>query len=112
MSKRRLSATESIRSLAQAGRYVLTVHAERERQSDEITTSELESALQHCEIIEDYPNDPRGHSCLVLGFADTRPVHVVCALKGDPREILVVTVYDPSLSPDKWDSSFRGRRKA
>jgi len=89
----------------------LTVHAERERQADKITISELEAALCICEVIEDYPEDPRGHSCLGLGFADTRPVHAVCAIKDDPRELLLITVYDPSQRPEKWEAGFRRRRK-
>ena len=104
--------TEPIRALAQAGRYTLTVHAERERQADRITTSELEMALRNCEVIDDYPEDPRGHSCLCLGFADTRPVHAVCAIKNAPHELLVVTAYDPSKRPEKWDAGFRRRRRS
>jgi len=99
-----------IRSLAKAGQYVLTIHAERERQAKQITTTELAVALRGCEMIEDYPEDPRGHSCLVVGFADWRPIHVVCAIKEDPREVLLITVYDPSLRPEKWDTDFRRRR--
>jgi hypothetical protein len=63
------------------------------------------------DLIEDYPEDPRGHSCLVLGFIDTQPVHAVCTIKDDPRELLLITVYDPSLRPEKWDAGFRQRRK-
>jgi hypothetical protein len=102
---------ELIRALAGAGNYVLSIHAERERQRDQITIAELESALKGCDIIEDYPEDARGHSCLVLGFAGRRPIHVVCAVKDQPREILLITVYDPSGRADKWDPDFRRRRK-
>jgi hypothetical protein len=79
------------RSLATAGKYVLSIHAERERQADRITTLELEAVLNSCEMLEDYPDDSRGHSCLVLGFANARPIHAVCAVKDDPREVLLIT---------------------
>jgi hypothetical protein len=82
-----------------------------ERQADKITVAELERALGSCDVIEDYPEDARGHSCLTLGFAGTRPVHAVCTIKDDPRELLLITVYDSSLRPDKWDADFRRRRK-
>ena len=51
-------------------RYRLTSHAEDEREDDQITDGEIREALlsEKCEIIEDYPNDPRGHSALILGF--------------------------------------------
>lgn len=102
---------DSIRSLAKSGKYALSMHAERERQTDRITTTELETILAICEIIEDYPEDARGHSCLILGFANARPIHAVCAVKDKPREVLLITVYDPSLRPEKWDTTFRHRRK-
>lgn len=78
---------KAIRRLVRAGKYEFSVHAERERQTDKITTEDLERALIRCEIVEDYPDDPRGASCLVLGFAAERPIHVVCALKQDPEEV-------------------------
>lgn len=103
--------TDSIRSLAKSGKYVLSMHAERERQAEQISTTEIETALASCEIIEDYPDDTRGHSCLALGFGNGRPIHAVCAVKDNPREVLLITVYDPSLRLDKWDVTFRHRRK-
>ena len=48
-----------------------------------IQIEDLEEALRSCEVIEDYPNDPRGASCLVLGFSKQRPLHAVCSLKRD-----------------------------
>jgi Domain of unknown function (DUF4258) len=103
--------TDLIRSFAKLRQYVLSAHAERERQTERITTAELEAVLKSCEILEDYPDDPRGHSCLVLGFANARPIHAVCAAKDNPREVLLITVYDPSLRPERWDATFRRRRK-
>lgn len=71
---------------------------------------ELEKALSSCEIIEDYPNDPRGASFLALGFSGSRPIHAVCAVRLDPEELLIITVYDPSRRPDKWSADCRMRR--
>lgn len=102
---------KAIRKLVRAERYEFSIHAEQERQADKITIEELEEALMACEIIEDYPDDPRGASCLVLGFASRRPVHAVCALKQDPEEVFLVTIYDPSKRPDKWTDNYRRRRR-
>ena len=71
---------------------------------------ELEDALSDCEIIENYPDDPRGASCLVLGFCGAKPVHAVCAIKTNPEELLLITVYDPSKRPEKWTKDYRKRR--
>lgn len=101
---------ETIRKLVRVGKYEFSIHAEQERQAEKITIKELEDALSDCEIIEDYPDDSRGASCLVLGFAATRLLHAVCALKQDPEEVLLITIYDPSLRPEKWTDNYRRRR--
>jgi hypothetical protein len=103
--------TEIVRKLVKAGKYEFSVHAEKERQADKITIEELEEALSSCKVIEDYPTDPCGASCLVLGFAAERPVHAVCAVKQDPEEVLLITIYDPSKRPEKWTDNYQRRRK-
>ncbi len=58
------------------------------------------------EVIEDYPKDARGPSCLLLSFEDReRPIHVVCA----PREdyLAIITAYLPD--PHEWSNDFRKR---
>jgi len=48
-----------------------------------ITPEEVREVIFKGEIIEDYPEDVRGHSCLMLGFSHKgRPIHVVCCSKG------------------------------
>ena len=101
----------AIRGLVAAGRYEFSRHVEREREADMILTQELEEPLKHCEIIEDYPPDPRGPSCLVLGCAGQRPLHAVCSLRGDPEELFLITVYDPSRRPELWTDAYRRRRR-
>ena len=92
---------QNIRMLVSQGKYEFSKHAERERELDMIYVRELEKALRDCEIIENYPDDLRGASCLVLGFCGPKPIHAVCAIKSDPEELLLVTVYDASKRPEK-----------
>ena len=75
-----------------------------------IYTWELEDALRNGEIIENYPDDPRGAGCLVLGFCGPKPIHAVCTIKTEPEELFLITVYDPSKRPDKWTENYRKRR--
>ncbi|GMQ74993.1 MAG: hypothetical protein BMS9Abin01_0236 [Gammaproteobacteria bacterium] len=59
------------------------------------------------EIIEDYPEDSRGHSCLMLGEGEgARPIHVVCS----PKEeyLAIITAYVPS--EEEWELDFRLRK--
>jgi hypothetical protein len=101
---------QTIRDLVRAGKYGFSKHAEREREADQITVEEFEEALARCDTIEDYPDDPRGASCLVLGFSYKRPIHAVCAVKSAPNEVLIITVYDPSKRPEKWTGDYRNRK--
>lgn len=60
-----------------------------------ITPSEVRNIVKTGEVIEDYPRDARGHSCLILGRGDEgRAVHVVCAPKED--FLAIITAYLPS----------------
>lgn len=59
------------------------------------------------EVIEDYQDDARGRSCLMLGFADQRPLHIVCAPKDD--YLAIITAYLPS--DQEWESDYRKRKK-
>lgn len=72
-----------------------------------ITTMEVENSVKTGEVIEDYPNDSRGHSCLILGFGqDNRPIHVVCAPKTE--YLTIITAYCPDIND--WSSDFRRRK--
>ena len=47
-----------------------------------ISVDEVRYVIEIGEIIEDYPEDERGHSCLLSGKGeDGRPIHVVCTPK-------------------------------
>jgi len=74
-------------SLVTQGHYEFSAHAQRERLADDLDVIEIEQALLNGEILEQYPSDRRGESCLVLGFSGARPIHVVLgwAMRG-PEE--------------------------
>jgi len=70
-----------------------------------ISMAELEEAIgNQAEIIEDYPDDKYGPSCLVLGFTQAgRPLHVLCSYPSRPV-LKIITLYepDPNLWRDFW----------
>ena len=80
-----------IRGKVKSGEYDLSSHAHRERQEELITTSEIEQALLAGDIIEQYPKDERGESCLVAARVDNKPLHIVCGKR--ENRLLIVTVY-------------------
>ena len=91
-----------------AGDYRFSSHAERERHADLITIAEFEQAAESCEVIEDYPTDPRGASCLILGYTTTGdPLHIVCGLS-TPEAVIIITIYRPD--PGEWLSDWKTSR--
>ena len=71
-----------------------------------IRRAEVRNVLEQGEVIEDYPMDARGHSCLLLGIGiEGRPIHVVCSPKKD--YIAVITAYLPD--EHEWSVDFRMR---
>ena len=70
-----------------------------------IRAREIRFVIEHGEVIEDYPADTRGHSCLMCGHAAGRPIHVVCA----PRDeyLAIITAYLPN--EEEWSADFRTR---
>ena len=72
-----------------------------------ISTIEIHQAIEYGEIIEDYPEDARGHSCLMLGGGEpSRPIHVVCAHKED--YLAIITAYIPN--EKDWAADFKTRK--
>jgi hypothetical protein len=91
-------------------RMLFLPHAVRQmsRADRMISTSEIRSVVEKGKLIEDYPEDARGHSCLLLGFGDEkRPLHVVCAPKED--YLAIITAYLPE--SDQWEDNFRKRKR-
>jgi hypothetical protein len=74
-----------------------------------ISAAEVRHVIDTGEVIEDYPEDPRGHSCLLLGGGrDNRYLHVVCAPKAE--YLAIITAYLPSR--DQWEDDMRTRKSA
>lgn len=71
-----------------------------------ITTDEIKEAILLGEIIEQYPEDQRGESCLVLHSKKNRILHIVCAPKTD--YLAIITAYLPI--PGQWSSDFKVRK--
>ncbi len=89
---------------------IYTEHALNEMHAEEemITKDKVRQVIFEGEIIEDYPMDIRGHSCLMLAFTEKiRPVHVVCAPKGD--YLGIITAYVPT--DEKWEADFKTRKR-
>jgi hypothetical protein len=71
-----------------------------------ISTDETREAVFHGEIIEEYPEDQRGESCLVFHAKDQRVIHVVCSPKSE--YLAIINAYLPAT--DQWSADFKVRK--
>ena len=72
-----------------------------------VSRSEVEAVVVRGDVIEDYPEDVRGHSCLMMAAPKGRVVHVVCSPKAD--YLAVITAYLPD--PAYWTPDSRQRKR-
>ena len=71
--------------------------------NDNLMISDVEEALLSGRILENYPEDKRGESCLVVGFSDSGvPVHIVCGERDG--KVVIITVYIPR--PPKFKTPY------
>ncbi|MBI4872619.1 MAG: DUF4258 domain-containing protein [Candidatus Riflebacteria bacterium] len=84
-------------------------HAARQmaRPDRMISPQEVREAVSSGLVIEDYPEDARGHSCLMLGRGDGgKVIHIVCSPK--PDYLAIITAYRPD--DQQWSPDYRRRR--
>jgi hypothetical protein len=56
---------------------------------------EVRQAILAGEIIEDYPEDKYGHSCLICGRTEAGKIlHIQCSVE----PVWIITAYDPTLN--------------
>ena len=85
----------------------LTLHALKRFQESNLEVREvLETLRSTYQIIEEYPNDLRGPSVLLLLFLEDNPIHLVVAPHED--NLIVITGYHPKES--EWKNNYSIRK--
>lgn len=103
----RISLIVDIRAKITAGQYEFSRHAVDQSIRRNITVDEGCQAIATGEVIEDYPNDKYGPSCLILGFTDgRRALHLQCSYPSRPL-VKLITLYEPD--PSLW-TNYRERK--
>ena len=98
----------AIRQKVAGGVFEFSDHATRRSIQRSIAPAEIQQAVADGEIIEDYPDDYYGPSCLILGYTLTqRPLHIHCTYATRPL-VKIITVYQPD--PLEWVENYKVRR--
>ena len=91
-----------IKAKVHANAYVYSHHADLERKADNLTLTQVEEALLTSTILEQYPDTGRGASCLLVGFSEAIPIHVVCGWRGEKVVLITVYIPGPPKFVDPW----------
>ena len=89
---------EEIRAAVRRGDLRVTVHAQSRMAERRVLSIEVQEAIlgSMAEMIEEYPTDKYGPSCLIYGVTGAgRVLHI----QANPRGV-IITVYDPD--PAEW----------
>lgn len=102
-----MSLIDEIQEKIQANLFEFSEHATDRSIRRNISVQEVREAIIRGEVIEDYPDDKYGPSCLIFGRTGAdRPLHVQVSYPSRPI-VKVITLYEPD--PDRW-VDYRTRR--
>ena len=85
-----------------------TGHALRRMFERSIGVDDVLAVVTSGETISDYPEDTPFPTCLILGFVESRPIHIVVAKDGPKKTCHIITAYPPD--PAQWKADFKTRR--
>jgi Domain of unknown function (DUF4258) len=100
---------EEIRQKITGDQFEFSKHAVDQLILRGIRVQEVIEAITTGQVIEDYPDDKYGPSCLISGLTQAnRNIHIQCSYPSRPL-IKVITLYEPDLT--QWNDNFTKRRK-
>lgn len=88
------------------GNIFITQHCDIRMRDRNITNDDIYNCIDTGEIIEQYENDMPLPSCLVCGYSNKRPIHIV--VSDDGSNVYLITAYEPD--SDRWKNNYKERK--
>jgi hypothetical protein len=95
-----MTVIDDIREKIEAEQFEFSKHAVDQGIIRRISVQETREIFGDAEVIENYPEDKYGPSCLIFGKTrEGRPLHIQCSYPSRPL-IKIITIYEPD--PNLW----------
>jgi len=108
ISKGHAMDLQKLREAVKSGRFEWRKHTLVRLAERNVSQDIIIEVIMKGDIIENYPHNTPFPSCLILGWVEGKPYHVVSL--DEASEIgYIITAYEPSL--DKFEPDFRTRRQ-
>ncbi|MCY7277242.1 MAG: DUF4258 domain-containing protein [Phormidesmis sp. CAN_BIN44] len=102
------SLIEGIRQKFADEQFEFSKHAVDQPILRQIRVQEVREIIANGQVIEDYPNDKYGPSCLISGLTQNqRTIHLQSSYPSRPL-LKIITLYEPD--PQRWNDDFTQRR--
>jgi len=100
-----------IKALVAEDKVRISDHGYDEFASDGLLARDIIFGMPAAELLEDYPDFPKGPCVLVLEYDQNgNPIHAVWGIpKGQSKPAVLVIAYRPD--PERWSEDFRRRKK-
>ncbi len=105
------STLRRVQTLIAKGEVRVSDHGYDELAAEGILVRDLTAGVQSAQVVEDYPDYPKGPCVLALQRdRQDKPVHVIWGIpKGTTGPAVLVTAYRPD--PERWSDNFKRRIK-
>ena len=100
---------ERLREAIKFGRFEWRKHTLVRLAERNVSQDTILEVVMKGDIIEDYPQNAPLSSCLMLGWIEAKPYHVVVSFDETLETGYIITAYEPRL--DKFEPDFRTRRR-
>ncbi|WP_161598599.1 DUF4258 domain-containing protein [Desulfonatronospira thiodismutans] len=100
-----LKSAKQIQQIVEKDQHRFTLHALERMIERKIQPAAIKETILNGEIIEFYPEDKYGPSCLIMGSSGLDTFHVLCSL----NPVWIITAYNPAFYSEKCDKSFKKR---